>query len=304
MIREVANMNRSKGVIAVAALLSFQFVVQTAFAQPQAIYGVRPMKVGEKFRLVGSTENTKKRSVNAAGEGQPDLDLTFSLEYAYDVEVLAVADGLPTRQRCTISRLISNTGDGKRSMLGGPPVVIAYRHDNGFTKIDVESGTLSDEALGALYDVIHLEAQRFTPEVLVASPQPRSIGETWPIAPDVAISFLSERKLDVDPQSVRATARLVSVETIGGVTHQKLEATLTSDRLKLAGVLPDGLAMTKSNLEANLTIILPQDSAQPVSGLTTEMTVSYAGSGGQGAIAIKADHTARIRESWTRTPLP
>lgn len=297
-------MDRSKSVLAVATLLALVSMDHAALAQPQPIHGFRPMKVGDKFHLEGSTENTKKRRVTAAGEGQPDLDLTFLLEYAYDVEVLAVADGLPTRQRCTIQRLISDTGDGKRSLLGGPPVVIAYRHDNGFTKIDVESGALSDEALGALYDVIHLESLRFTPGALVASAQPRSVGETWPIASDVAIGFLSERKLDVDPQSLRATARLVSVETIGGVTNQKLEATLTSDRLKLVGVVPDGLSLTTSGVDVHLTIILPQDTAQLASGLTTDMTVSYSASGMQSAIAIKADHTARIRESWTRTPVP
>lgn len=297
-------MSQLKCVLAVATLLSFLCVDRSALAQPQRIHGSRPLKVGDKFHLEGSTENTKQRRVTASIEGQPDLDLTVSVEYAYDVEVLAVADGLPTRQRCTIRRLISDAGEGKRSMIGGPPVVIAYRHDNGFTKIDVQEGTLPDDALGALYDVIHLESQRFMPEALVASDQARSVGESWPIDPKVAIGFLSERKLAVDPQSLRATARLVSVETVDGVTHQKLEATLTSGRLKLEGVVPDSLTMTKSGLDARLTIILPQDVSQPVSGLTTDMTVTYTGRGGQGAVPIKAEHTARIRESWTRTPLP
>ncbi len=297
-------MNRSKCVLTVATFLSFLGMGQAAFAQPQLIHGLRPLKVGDKFHLEGSTENTKKRHVTVAIEGQPDLDMTVSLEYAYDVQVLAVADGLPTRQRCTIRRLIGNTGSGERSMLDGPSVVLAYRHDNGFTKLEVQSGTLADDALGALYDVIHLESQRFLPEALVASNRPRSVGESWTIDPKVAIGFLSERKLDVDPQSLRAMARLVSVETVGGVTHQKIEATLTSNRLKLGGVVPDGLTMTKSGIEANLTIILPQDRSQPVSGLTKDMTVTYTGSGRQGTVVINADHTARIRESWTRRPLP
>ena len=98
--------------------------------------------------------------------------------------------------------------------------------------------------------------------------------------------------------------KIASTETIGGVTHHTLEAQLASDRLKLRGVVPDGLTMSKSGLLATFTVILPQDQTKPIVGVTTEMTVTYTGTGAQSSIPITADHTAHIHESWTRTPLP
>ena len=284
-------------------LLTCAGVGPTALAQPQPIHAPRALKVGDRFRLEGSTENAKQRQVVADGEAQPDLNMKMSLEYLYDVEVLEVANGQPTRQRCTILRLVSDSGDGKRSMLGAPPNVRAFVDDKGFTKIEVESGVLSDEALATLYDVIRLEPKRFTPEMLGASERPRSVGESWTIDPKLASGLLSERKLDVDPESLEATARLARVETSGGVTHQRVEVKIRADRLKLEGVVPDGLVIAKSAVTTDFIIILPQDRTKPVSALTSEMTVTYTASGGQGPVRISANHIARIRESWTRTPL-
>jgi len=272
-------------------------------AQPQPIRAPRALEVGDKFRMEGEIKSTKKRHVVAGTAPQPDLDLTTSLEYIYDAEVLEVSDGWPTRQRCKLKRLVNDSGAGKISMLGAPPVVIASLDAEGFTKIEVEEGVLSDEALAVLYDVIRLEKRKVTPAMLAESVQPRSVGESWNIDKNLAAAFLAERSLDVEPSRLTATARLASTQKASSTVRQKIEIKIEADGLKMTGVVPDTLRLTKSSLTAELSVVLPEDAGKLVLGLTSDMTVKYSAAGGQGSIAVSAEHTAVIHETWNRTML-
>jgi len=271
-------------------------------AQPYKIAAKRGLSAGDEFRQAGSVTSERRRSVTATpGPAQPDLDVTTSLEYALYVQVTDVNDGAPTRIRCTVTRLILDDGKTKRSLIGAPPDVTAHLDDKGFTKIEVASGTASEEALAALYDVIKLEPRSVRPGHLVSSSQPRNVGDRWAVNPKLAADLLWEQRLDVQPDRLSATARLVSVETASGDTKLTVALEVSAENVSLAGVVPDFMRLTDTGVKAHYTLVVPLDEAKPIRRMTSERTVTYVGEGNQSGVTVKADHFARMTESWTRT---
>lgn len=285
------------GTLAAAALL----VPSLTFAQPYAINAKRPLNVGDQFRTEGRVENHRIRKVTvSAGEPQPDLDMTTSLDYAMYVQVQEVEDGAPTRVLCTITRLILDDGQNKRSMIGAPPDVSAIRDDNGNTKIEVASGTASSEVVAALYDVIKLEPRTIQAEDLVTSTQPRNVGDTWAVDPKVAAKLLGEEHLDVQPGEVTAQSKLISVEKENGDTKLTVGLDVSADHVKLAGVLPDFMHLTQTSCEAHWKIVVPMDPSKPILGRTVARSVKYKGTGTQSGVTVGAKHFATMTEEWTR----
>lgn len=259
--------------------------------------------VGTRFHLEGMSENIKRRHVSAASDQQPDLNLTTTVSYSYDVEVLSVEAGRSTKQRCRITKLTVNDGTETRSLIEGSPTVLVSVNEQGFTKIDVERGSVSEQALGGLYHVIHLEDRRVTPEMLVGSPGTRSVGDEWSIAAPMATDYLGERDLDVEPESVSGTAQFVGTSAVDGTPCDEFAARLSSKRLRLGGVLPDGMQLTSATVDVGVRVFAPRGKSSPILRESTNMTVLYSGRGNPSGITITADHTAQMRETWTRTPL-
>jgi len=288
------------GTLAAAALL----VPSLTFGQPYEINAKRLMKAGEEFRMEGRVENHRIRKVTvSSGDQQPDLDMTTSLEYAMYVQVKKVEDGAPTSVRCTITRLILNDGESKRSMIGAPPDVTAIRDENGNTKIEKVSGTASNEVLAALYDVIKLEPRTVQAEDLVTSTQPRNVGDSWAVDPKMAAQLLGEEHLDVQPSQVTAKAKLISVEKDNGDAKLTVGLDVSASHVNLAGVLPDFMHLTQTSCEAHWKIVVPMDPSKPILGRTVARSVKYKGTGTQSGVTVNADHFATMTEEWTRTPV-
>ncbi len=290
--------------VTVTAALLVPLASASASDRPHAVALSHAFAVGDRFHLDGSSENTKRRHVSADGEKQPDLNLRSTIRFGYDVEVLTVADARPTKLRGTITKLLVDDGKEKRSLLEGTPTVIAYLDESGFTKIVPDQGMISDQALSALYQVIHLEQRRVFPEALVASSTPRSPKDEWVIAAPLAANYLGERELDVDPDSISATARFVGPADVGGIPCEAFEARLTSKKLRLEGVVPDGMKLTKATVEVRVGLFARAGTRKPILRETVDMTVTYTGRGSQSGVSFIAEHTAQIRKSWTRTELP
>lgn len=290
-------------VIVTAALL-VPLVSASASDRPHPIALSHAFAVGDRFHLDGSNENTKRRHVSADGEKQPDLNLSSTLLFGYDVKVMAVTDERPTRLRARITKLLVDDGKERRSLLDGTPTVVAFLDESGFTKIVSDQGTISDQALSALYQVIHLEQRRVHSEMLVASSTPRSPGDQWTIAAPLAVNYLGERELDVAPNSISATARFVGPADVGGTPCESFEARLSSKKLQLEGVVPDGMKLTKATVEVRVGLFARTGTHKPIVRETVDMTVTYTGRGSQSGVSFIAEHTAQMRQSWTRTELP
>jgi len=272
-------------------------------ANPPPVQVSNTFHVGERFHLEGVSQNTKRRHVTAPGDQQPDLNERTTVSYGYDVEILAVDNGWPVRQRCRITKLDLDLNGQRRSLLDGALTVLVSLADNGFTEIKTEHGSAGGETMRGLYHVIHLEKHRVTPEALVASDVPYVPKQKWAITPALAMDYLGERDLDAAPGSVRAAASFVGLADVGGTTCEAFSVHLSSEQLQLAGVLPDGMTLTKASVDVTISLFAPKEKRSPILRETTDMVVSYTGRGHPGGVAINAEHVATIRTSWTRTPL-
>jgi hypothetical protein len=300
---EELNMKAILNTLLALALLLIPFARAEGADPPRSANLSHALSVGDRFQLNGMSQNTKHRHVTITGDNPPDLNLTTTVTYSYDVEVLAVSAGRSTKQRCRITQLAVDSGAESRSLIDGTPTVLVSVDEQNYTKIDVEQGTVSQQALGGLYHVIHLETRRVAPEMLMASDSQHSIGDEWSIPAEILVSYLSERELDVEPESAKGTAQFVGTKNVEGRPCDEFVARLSSEKLRISGVLPDEMQMTSASVEVSVRIYAPHGKTSPILRESTEMTVLYSGRGSQGGIALKADHKAQVSDSWTRTPL-
>lgn len=244
-------------------------------ALPEGSYRIaltRPERVGSRIHIQRSVRELSTTRVIRARRVVDEQRKQTSVRFVALAEALAVnAVGKATRTRFEIERFEADGPHGPEPVLPPRTVLTVQRGSKPQQKVTSSAGPLDARQLAAVKLVTTLDVSRVTDQQIFGSAEPRAIGESWPIAGDMARESLAGEGMATAGR-VEGSTRLLGVRKVGDVECLEVLA-----RIEVSGLdpkdMPEGSEVERGELQARMTGLYPIDHQLPLLEQHQSMTI-------------------------------
>lgn len=260
----------------------------------------RPLKVGDKYKLVASTTFVQQGTVIVNGRQRPVPGQASGYSLTAVVEVLETTkSGGVKKARLSIDNL-SEAGVGADvALLDRDSVVIGEKKgkDDAFT---LQDGELPPAAHEALEKLVSFDKEDSISDDKAFGPGgPKAVGDTWKVNSKQFAKGMNQVGVRVKPDDIKGEVTLA-----GTTTWDKLDCLEMKVKLSMADAkptdanLPAGMSMKESSAEMTGNMVLPQDTTlaqlRDNAKLVFHMTLTNNAGEGQPSVEVKTETTMTL----------
>ncbi|MBS0658205.1 MAG: hypothetical protein JSR82_08165 [Verrucomicrobia bacterium] len=246
------------------ALVGFGLLsLPAAAAEDYLIKLDRPMKVGDRYRVVTKGSQVQVSNVRAGDKVIPEQRQAREVEFEAAVEVLAVSPkGKPQKVRLTETK-VSAKADGKPAEVFPDGTAIEAEYTTKKTVYTRDGKPLEDKAGKLLAVVFRLSGDESPDDTMFGTTERKQVGQRWNLNAEAAAAALSSS----------TGTKFEAKDLQGGCTLEAVVPGAGGPALRIAGdflinsfqvPLPNGLRMRKGRVTSKIGGLFPVDPAKGV----------------------------------------
>ena len=248
----------------------------TANAQDYEIRFLRPVKIGDRFRINATGRNFEGIAVFAGQRLLQDKAEEIGVDLTATLTALEVdGSGKPSTYSVEIEKLIVVPNGVIAGILIPGAVVIGA--SNGprfdFSVNGVPLDAWSSKALSIVVPTYHTAV---TDDEVFGTRERKKIGESWPVDADIAARSLNETlKLNVDKNHLSGRSTLDGIVKQGSTEYLVIGANMRVDKFSMP--LPNGITLQNGQLEGTFSGRFPVNPGRPPLSQSAKVSVRFSG---------------------------
>jgi len=274
---------------------------QTSNAGAQAIQLSRPEQAGAHYVVTLNGQQQSRTQLTVNGQSARDDSEDIAIVLTADVSVQAVnAHGKVSESQYVVRECTTGGATPETLLPAGSVLLVTAADGPTGGGIRLQGGELSAEQLERLKIIIGTHNSMADDDEIFGTPEPQQVGSRWPVNAEAVASGLSQSpSMNLSADQVSGETHFVSMEDVGGVSCQHLEASISASGLDLEG-LPPGAAVQQSSIAMTMSGSFPVDSSarqlRSQEELSMDVVVQIPTPDGSTALMTITSHRVKTRE--------
>ncbi|MBI2948323.1 MAG: hypothetical protein HYY23_11820 [Verrucomicrobia bacterium] len=229
------------------------------FAQEHRIQTKRPAKAGQEFEFSCRFQDTRRISASLAGRTSPEHKTNYVAELDGLVRILETdSNGRVMQASCTISNCVRVEDKYKRELLP-PRAVVTATSEKGSLQFQVNGKPVDLETRRILQLGMEINADEDPMEEIFATDQPKKVGESWDLNPELLRGVLKGLGLGITSPDIQGRTTFERLVKVGDV--ECLELATKVYLKKLTPPLPPGVQVKQAFGALRLSGKFPVDAS-------------------------------------------
>ena len=274
------------------------FPRRRGLCQEYQVKFTRASKVGDKYRITIASTSKSSMKMTPEMPGMPSGTQEFAVDFAADVEVLAVdSSGQVTKEALKIARL-ARTAEGQTTQVLAAGDEVVAQVEGGEKSFTVKGAPASMEQAGTLMGLVQLATGGLTEDDMFAPSSAKKVGDSWPVNRAAIARSLAEDGNAVPEANITGTVKLLGVTKVGGVDCLDIQGDVKCTGL--SATFP-GLTAEKGEFAMTFSGKYPVDLALPAleGDQATSMSMAAKGQGEPGTpdmrVEMSGEETRKVK---------